>query len=67
MHDDDSIDLLHWPNFLVRIPYLILTVSQMQDKFSLVRRRRRSDVSKTFDVKKTNGMNELNEWAIACG
>uniref|UniRef100_A0A2K6VLU7 NR LBD domain-containing protein n=1 Tax=Onchocerca volvulus TaxID=6282 RepID=A0A2K6VLU7_ONCVO len=33
MHDDDSSDLLHWPNFLVRIPYLILTVSKMQDFF----------------------------------
>uniref|UniRef100_A0A0R3RJZ9 NR LBD domain-containing protein n=1 Tax=Elaeophora elaphi TaxID=1147741 RepID=A0A0R3RJZ9_9BILA len=33
MHDDDSIDLLHWPNFLVRIPYLILSVSDMQDFF----------------------------------
>ncbi|VBB35019.1 unnamed protein product, partial [Acanthocheilonema viteae] len=32
MHDDDSIDLLHWPNLLVRIPSLLLTVSDMQGK-----------------------------------
>ncbi|KAL3998896.1 Zinc finger C4 type (two domains) family protein [Acanthocheilonema viteae] len=33
MHDDDSIDLLHWPNLLVRIPSLLLTVSDMQGFF----------------------------------
>ncbi|MCP9259669.1 Nuclear hormone receptor-like 1 [Dirofilaria immitis] len=26
VHDDDAIDLLHWPNLLVRIPYLLLTI-----------------------------------------
>lgn len=33
VHDDDSIDLLHWPNLLIRIPYLLLTVSDMQKFF----------------------------------
>ncbi|EFO16655.1 nuclear hormone receptor-like 1, partial [Loa loa] len=33
IHDGDSIDLLHWPNLLVRIPYLLLTVSNMEDFF----------------------------------